>query len=78
MSKTACIFPGQGSQYVGMGRDLAEQFSEAKDIFSQLVDRNLIKLKTESDRHGADFTVFNINKNNPVVRIIGRKKKGKK
>jgi uncharacterized LabA/DUF88 family protein len=51
---------------------------ERKDIFSQLVDRDLIKLKTESDRHGADFTVFNINKKNPVVRSIGMKKKGKK
>jgi uncharacterized LabA/DUF88 family protein len=47
---------------------------ERKDIFSQLVERDLIKLKTESDRHGADFTVFNINKKSPVVRNI---KKGK-
>jgi uncharacterized LabA/DUF88 family protein len=47
---------------------------ERKDIFSQLVERDLIKLKTESDRHGADFTVFNINKKSLVVRNI---KKGK-
>jgi hypothetical protein len=48
---------------------------ERKDIFSQLVEKDLIKLKTESDRHGADFTVFNINKKSPVVRDT---KKGKK
>ncbi|MCX6136931.1 MAG: ACP S-malonyltransferase [Ignavibacteriales bacterium] len=30
----AYIFPGQGSQYVGMGKDLAGEFSEARDIFS--------------------------------------------
>lgn len=35
-SKTlAFIFPGQGSQYVGMGHDLAEQFNLCKDIFKQ-------------------------------------------
>jgi uncharacterized LabA/DUF88 family protein len=50
---------------------------ERKDIFSQLVDRDLIRLKTESDRHGEDFTVFNVNKKNPVVRSIGKNKKGK-
>ncbi|MFA6540178.1 MAG: ACP S-malonyltransferase [Bacteroidota bacterium] len=31
----AYIFPGQGSQYVGMGKDLCEQFPEAKKIFDE-------------------------------------------
>lgn len=35
MSKTAFIFPGQGSQYAGMGKSLAEAYPEAARIFDQ-------------------------------------------
>ncbi len=34
----ALIFPGQGSQEVGMGKDLAERFSAARGIFSEADD----------------------------------------
>lgn len=36
MSKLAFVFPGQGSQKVGMGRDLAERFPEAREVFDEV------------------------------------------
>lgn len=36
--KTAFVFPGQGSQVVGMGKDLADTFSAAKEVFQQVDD----------------------------------------
>ena len=31
----AFVFPGQGAQFVGMGKDLFEKYNEAKDLFLQ-------------------------------------------
>lgn len=38
MAKTAYIFPGQGSQTVGMGKDLFDNFAAARDVFAEADD----------------------------------------
>ena len=35
MAKTAFIYPGQGSQTVGMGKDLFDNFAAAREVFEQ-------------------------------------------
>ncbi len=38
MTKLAFLFPGQNSQYAGMGRDLAERFGVARETFEEADD----------------------------------------
>ena len=38
MPVNAFIFPGQGSQGVGMGRDLASAFAAAREVFQEVDD----------------------------------------
>lgn len=45
MPKIACIFPGQGAQYTGMGKELAERYREAMNIFDLANERLGIDMK---------------------------------
>lgn len=38
MAKTAYIFPGQGSQAIGMGKDLFDNFTAAREVFEAADD----------------------------------------
>ena len=55
----ALVFPGQGSQAVGMGRELAETFSVARDVFAEVdeaLGQNLFKLMAEGPENELTLT----------------------
>src|SRR5687768_14197396 len=58
-STTAFIFPGQGSQLVGMGKDFAEVFPVARDTFAQadaIMGRDFSRVMFEGSTEELDDT----------------------
>jgi len=45
MSKVLAMFPGQGSQYVGMGRELLNEFPSVKVLFEEAADAARINIR---------------------------------
>lgn len=57
--KTAFVFPGQGSQKVGMGKYLAETYPEAKQVFEEVDDaigKNLSQIIFEGPEEDLNMT----------------------
>jgi [acyl-carrier-protein] S-malonyltransferase len=60
MSKTAWLFPGQGSQEVGMGQDLAEAYPQARQLYEEadeILGFNLSSLCFEGPKETLNDTV---------------------
>ena len=56
---TAFIFPGQGSQFIEMGKDLSDNFEEARQVFEEIDDalsQKLSSLMFEGDEAELNLT----------------------
>jgi len=61
MPKIAFIFPGQGAQYVGMGRDVCERYPSASEIFdraSAALGYDIKKVVFEGDEETLKITEY--------------------
>lgn len=54
MSKIAFIFPGQGAQYVGMGKDFYDAYEEAREVYRKAKEATGLDIEalcfTENDK----------------------------
>ncbi|WP_085524009.1 ACP S-malonyltransferase [Tuberibacillus sp. Marseille-P3662] len=69
MGKLAFVFPGQGSQYVGMGQDIVEAYPDAKDIF-QAADERLGFSLSDIIFNGPDDTLTLTENTQPALLTV--------
>ena len=66
----AIVFPGQGSQFVGMGKDLYNSFPEAKGVFEEVDDtleQNLSKIMFKGSEEDLTLT----ENTQPAIMAVG-------
>ena len=66
----AIVFPGQGSQYVGMGKDFYDAFSEAKQVFYEVDDA--LEFKLSNIILNGPIETLNLTENTqPAIMTVG-------
>ena len=64
--RIALIFPGQGSQFVGMGQDFSSKFSAARTVFEKL-NKTLDRPLTDTIFSGTDAEISNTVNSQPAI-----------
>jgi [acyl-carrier-protein] S-malonyltransferase len=62
----ALLFPGQGSQFVGMGRDFFDNYEQAKNVYNQL-DLSLNRSLTDLIFNGTDEEIALTTNSQPAI-----------
>lgn len=70
MKKTGIVFPGQGSQYIGMGRDLYDRFDYVRDMFAT-ADRVLGFPMTDLCFNGPEDDLRQTYNTQPSLLLVG-------